>query len=152
MLLRFCALAAALALTACAAATPGFVPPSSKTSHMGKFGKVGESGKMDEDGNYALSNAEKAMNCRRITGSMQITIARLKDSYGRADPSALASAMQKTVVPVLGGSTVGADRKAELARERAKLDAYNEKLVAQGCKPLDIDAELARPADGPKKY
>ena len=37
-------------------------------------------------------------------------------------------------------------------RDRAKLDAYNRNLAARNCKTLDIDAELARAAEGPKKY
>jgi hypothetical protein len=82
---------------------------------------------------------------------MQITISRLKDSYVRMEPTVGARTAQSTVAPVLGGSTVGADRQVVYARERAKLDAYNRELTAKGCKPLDIDAELARAPDPPGK-
>ena len=44
------------------------------------------------------------------------------------------------------------DRQAVYARERAKLEAYNNELAAKGCKTLDIEAELAKPPEGPKKY
>jgi hypothetical protein len=53
---------------------------------------------------------------------------------------------------VFGGSASSADRQGVYARERAKLDAYNRELGAKGCPMIDIDAELARPAEGPKKY
>ncbi len=151
MLVRFATAALVLTLAACAAAVPGYMPPSFK--EKSKFGKAMESGDVAVDGRYQMGGDEKTMDCRRLTGSMQITIARLRDWRGRPEPSALASTAQKTVAPVMGGSAIGADRQAEYARERAKLDAYNRELAAKNCKTLDIDAELKRPAEPPgKKY
>jgi hypothetical protein len=93
------------------------------------------------------------MDCKRLTGSMQITISRLKDAYGREEPSAAASTAQTWAGPLFGSGGKGADRQALYARERAKLDAYNEELAAKGCKTLDIEAELARAPEPPgKKY
>lgn len=138
-----------LVLTACAAAVPGYTPPPFK--EKSKFGTVLESGDVQPGGRYEMSEAEKAMDCKRLTGSMQITMLRLKDPSGRAEPSAAASATQKMAGPVLGGSTVGADRQAVYARERAKLDAYNRELAAKGCKTVDIEAELARSPEPPGK-
>ena len=43
------------------------------------------------------------------------------------------------------------DRQAVSARERAKLEAYNNELAAKGCKTVDIEAELAKPARGPEE-
>ena len=53
---------------------------------------------------------------------------------------------------MLGGSAKSADRQAVYGRERAKLDAYNRELAAKGCPTIDIEAELARPPEGPKKF
>ena len=65
----------------------------------------------------------------------------------------MSSAAQKMATSVFGGSAMAADRQAVYARERAKLDAYNNELAAKGCKTLDIDAELARPPEQlGKKY
>jgi len=151
MLARLCAAAAALTLAACAAAVPGYSPPSFK--EPSKMAKPLESGDIAADGRYHMSETEKAMDCRRLTGSMQITLSRLKDAPGRPQPSALASTAQSAAAPVLGGSTVGANRQADHARERAKLEAYNRELAAKGCKTLDIDAELKRPPEAiGKKY
>lgn len=112
-----------------------------------------ESGDVRSDGNYEMSASEKAMDCKRLTGSMQIVMARLRDPYVRMEPSAVAAGAQKTVAPVYGGSALTADRQAVYARERAKLEAYNAELAAKGCATLDIDAELARAPDPPgKKY
>jgi hypothetical protein len=92
------------------------------------------------------------MDCKRLTGSIQIGISRLKDPLGRQEPSVASSTAQKLATPLYGGSGKGGDRQAVYARERAKLDAYNRELAAKGCPMIDIDAELARPPEPPKKY
>jgi hypothetical protein len=152
MLARLSVIAVLLTLTACAAAVPGYTPPSFHEPNA--KAKPLESGDVGADGRYQMSDTEKQMDCKRMTGSMQITISRMKDSYSRLEPSALASTAQKTVPLVTGGSTVGADRQGMHARERAKLDAYNRELAAKGCTTLNIDAELKRPSEtiGAKKY
>ena len=151
MLVRLLTLAALLALSACAAAMPGYIPPP-LTESNNKYTKPLDSGDVGADGRYHMSEAEKAMDCKRLTGSMQITLSRLKDGHTRAEPSAVSATAQQTVAPVLGGSTVGADRQAVYARERAKLDAYNRELASRDCTTLDIDAELARPEPVGRKY
>jgi len=151
MLARILIPAAVLVLTACAAAMPGYSPPPFK--EKSKMATPLESGDVRSDGNYEMSASEKAMDCKRLTGSMQIVMARLRDPYVRMEPSAVAAGAQKTVAPVYGGSALTADRQAVYARERAKLEAYNAELAAKGCATLDIDAELARAPDPPgKKY
>jgi hypothetical protein len=144
--------AALLALTACASAVPGYVPPPLGGEKKNEFAHAMESGDMRGD-RYEMSSTERGMDCKRMTGSMQITISRLKDKYGREEPSSVASSAQSYSGPLFGSSGKGADRGALYARERAKLDAYNEELAAKNCKTLDIEAELARAPDSPgKKY
>ena len=102
-------------------------------------------------GRYEMSAAEKAMDCKRLTGSMQISITRLRDPLGRQEPSTVSATAQKLSTPLYGSSAKTADRQAVYARERAKLDAYNDELDAKGCKTIDIEAELARPPEGPEE-
>jgi hypothetical protein len=111
-----------------------------------------ESGTMRTDGRYVMSETEKAMDCKRMTGSMLITIARLKDARDRAVGSDLAMSTQRTYKQMSGGPAIGSDPEGEHAREHAKLAAYNEELAARGCARLDIEAEMARPPEGPVKY
>jgi hypothetical protein len=151
MLARLLLLSALLTLAACAAAVPGYTPPPLTEKKENKFIKPLASGSVGPDGRYHMSDAETAMDCKRMTGSMQITISRLKDSYGREEPSAVSSMAQTTFAPVLGGGS-GSNRQAVYARERAKLDAYNDELASRNCKTLDIDAELARPPEPVKNY
>ena len=151
MMARLSLLAVLLMLAACAAAIPGYSPPP-LTENTNKFAKPLESGEVGSDGRYHMSESEKAMDCKRLTGSMQITLARLKNTYGRQQPSALSSTVAQSIAPVFGGSSLGSDRDAVYARERAKLEAYNDELAARNCKTLDIEADLARPADSLTKY
>jgi hypothetical protein len=149
MLVRLSVLAACLLVTACAV-VPGYSPPPFKAK--GKWGTPAESGSVGADGAYAMSEDEKKIDCKHLTGSIQISISRLRDPYFKQEPSAVAGAAHKYVAPAMGGSAVGSDRQAEYARERAKLDAYNRQLASKGCKTVDIEAELAKPPEGPKTY
>ena len=152
-MLRRLTLLAVLLLQASCAAMPGYSPPPFEGSpERSKFGKPLDSGDMGPEGRYEMSAAEKAMDCKRLTGSIQITIARLRDPLIGQAPSAVSSAAQTLSSPLYGSSGKGGDRQAVVTRERAKLDAYNAELAAKGCKTVDIDAELARPPEEPKKY
>jgi hypothetical protein len=149
MLARLAIPAVFLVLTACAAAVPGYSPPPFK--EQSKLSKSLESGDVDNEGRYEMSATEKAMDCKRLTGSMQIVMTRLKDAYVRMEPSAVSGGAQKMAAPLTGGSARAADREAVYARERAKLDAYNAELAAKGCKTVDIETELARAPEPPGK-
>ena len=145
MAVRYFLPAAAVLLGACAAALPGYSPPPLKESKTSKL--ISQSSGEMTDGSYELSQTEKERDCKRTLGSMQITIARLKDPGFRNEPSAVSSTIQSGSAALSGASGRGADRQAEYARERARLDAYNRLLASKNCKTVDIDAELAKPPE-----
>lgn len=150
MLARVACCTALLLLAACAAAIPGYTPPpfKEKKSHS----KAMQSGEMTE-GEYKMADQEKLMDCKRTAGSMMITIERLKYKHAEVAPSDLAVAANKVPSPYTRHSTKGLDRDAEYARDRARLDAYNQHLAAKGCPTVNIEAELARPPESrDKKY
>jgi len=152
-MLRRLSILAVLPLVAACAAVPGYTPPPLEGSHdKNKFAKALESGDVGSEGRYEMSAAEKAMDCKRLTGSIEITISRLRDPLVKQEPSAISSATQKLSTPLYGGSSKAGDRQAIYARERAKLEAYNAELAARGCKTVNIEAELSRPAEPPRKY
>ena len=152
MLVRLLLVATLLVLAACAA-VPGYTPPPlEELSNKSLFSRPMDSGDVGAEGRYEMSGTEKQMDCKRLTGSIQIGITRLKDPVGRQEPSATSATAQKMASPLYGSSAKTADRQAVYARERAKLDAYNDELAAKGCKTVNIEAELARPPEGPKKY
>ena len=145
MAVRYFLPAAAVLLGACAAALPGYSPPPLKESKTSKL--ISQSSGEMTDGSYELSQTEKERDCKRTLGSMQITITRLKDPGFRNEPSAVSSTIQSGSAALTGASGRGADRQAEYARERARLDAYNRLLASKNCKTVDIDAELAKPPE-----
>lgn len=151
MLARLFAFAALLMLSACAAAMPGYTPPPFKET--GKLAQPIKSGDVASDGHYEMADQEKAMDCKRTTGSMMITINRLKYRDTEVGTSELAIAANKAATPFRPSSPKGLDRDAEYARDRARLAAYNQHLASKGCKTVDIEAELARPPEPTgKKY
>src|SRR5262245_19731801 len=131
-------------LAACAPALPGYTPPPFKQN---KVIEPMKSGEVDRDGVYTMSSQEKATDCKHLRGSILVTISRLRHRHTEAQPSALASGANKTLAPLVGRSTKGLDRDAEYARDSARLVAYNQHLAAKGCATVDIEAELARPAE-----
>jgi hypothetical protein len=146
MPVRYTLPAVALLFGACAAALPGYTPPPLKEKKTPKSLSQ-PSGEMTGEGTYELSEVDKARDCKRTLGSMQISIARLKDPAFRVEPSAVSSVLQSGSATLAGGSGRGADRQSEYARERARLEAYNRLLASKNCKTLDIDAELAKPPE-----
>ena len=151
MLRRLPAVATLLFLTSCAA-VPGYTPPPLEGKHENKLAKPLESGEVGAGGRYEMSANERAMDCKRLTGSIQITISRLKAPLGRQEASATSATAQTMTSPFYGSSPKTADRQTVYGRERAKIEAYNDELSARGCKTVDIEAELAKPPEGPKKY
>ena len=153
MPVRYLLPAAALLVGACAAALPGYVPPPLKESKKSNQVATQSSGNLAADGHYELSQVDKDRDCKRTLGSMQIIITRLKDPAFRNEPSFVSSTIQSGSAAVIGGSARGSDRQAEYDRERARLEAYNRLLAAKNCKTMDIDAELAKPAEvGGRRY
>ena len=151
MLARLSACVLLLLLGACAAALPGYVPPSLKAK--GKFSTALTSGEVNSEGRYEMSEQEKLMDCKRTTGAMLITISWLRHRNSEVGTSEVAVTASKVAQPFIGGTGKGLNRDAEYVRSRARLDAFNRHLVAQKCATLDIDAELAKPPEPMgKKY
>ena len=98
-------------------------------------------GTMTASGTYQLSETENKLDCRRLTGTMYIIIARLRDVKNSKPPSALASFAQK-MSALTGGTEAGASLEADIARERARLEAFNRRLAEKHYKTLDLEAEL----------
>ncbi len=153
MHVRYLLPAVALLVGACAAALPGYVPPPLKEAKKANNLTTHGSGDLAADGHYELSQADKERDCKRTLGSMQIIITRLKDPAFRNEPSLASSTIQSGSAAVIGGTARGSDRQAEYERERARLEAYNRLLATKNCKTVDIDAELAKPAEvGGRRY
>lgn len=93
-------------------------------------------------GSYQLSADELELDCKKLSGRMQIRILEIRDFHERATATFAARALQSGATSVFGGPSAGTDPKGAYARDRAMLDAYNRQLIAKGCKSYDLDAEL----------
>lgn len=98
-----------------------------------------EGGEVVDSGAYKPSEQEKALDCRRLLGSMKVIISRLKDAHNRPAPGAIAAAAQQTTA-AMGARSI--DMTAEEKREKARLVAYNQLLKEKECSTLDIEREL----------
>ncbi len=137
----------ALMLSACAAAAPGYVPEGAKSDKMSRL-KQFEGGAV-VDNTYRPSADEQKLDCRRLNGSIHIIISRLRAASDVQEPSVAAALAQRAASQTIGASTAGLDKAGELARERARADAYNGLLAEKKCKTVDIAAELAKPSSTP---
>jgi hypothetical protein len=93
-------------------------------------------------GAYELSADELKLDCKRLTGRMQIRILQIRDRTVETGTSVASQAMQSAFAPLVGGSMRGADPAAEHARDLAQLEAYNRRLAEKGCRTFDLAAEL----------
>lgn len=130
-------LAAALVLAGCANAMPGASPTPVKPP------PPDTSGKFEQSGGYVLSEAERALDCKKLTGRIQLRILQLRSAADRPTTSQAARTTQAIVKPVFGGSSYGIDPKQQGANDRAVMQAYNEELKRKGCPAFDLEAELS---------
>ena len=130
----------ALAFGGCAAALPGYSPPRGQGSDgRPEALKPFQSGSLDNKGGYVVSDAERKLTCGKITGSMHVIMSRLKDAPNRPQESMATKAAQ-TISGPAAASTPPPDIATEVAREKARLKAYNELLAEKKCPTLDIKA------------
>lgn len=151
ILARTMAVLLVLPLAACAAAVPGYSPTPSKMRV-----EADTSGTY-AGGVYTLSADEKALDCRKLTGRMQIRILQIRDRSGGYGTTSASRGMQTAAGAVFGGTAYGTDVETQRSRDVAMLEAYNAELKAKNCptfnladelKPKPID-ETPRPAAKP---
>jgi hypothetical protein len=91
---------------------------------------------------YTLTAEEIALDCRKLTGRMQVRILQIRDYTERPGSTGLSHVVQTATTAVLGGTKEGTDPASRYARDRAILEAYNNQLAAKGCPTFDLVAEL----------
>ena len=135
-----CALALALTLVGCAAAMPGYVPPSERRDKM--LAAAPKGGGFDDSGTYKLTEQEQKLDCKHLNGGITVKILQMRDAANRAKPSAVATTAQQVARPFKGGTTYGVDLGKDYQADRARLEALNKQLADKACRTFDLDAEL----------
>lgn len=101
------------------------------------------SGTFSPERGYTLSDAERALDCKKLSGRMQVRILQIRGGGDAPATSEIARGAQSVSGSILGGSTYGVDPGQQAARDRAILEAYNAELARKGCPTFDLAAELA---------
>jgi hypothetical protein len=91
---------------------------------------------------YELSKAELELDCRKLTGRMQVRILQVRDYAERAKSSAASRLAQQALAPIAGGSQHGADPDGQYRRDLAMLHAYNRRLAEKKCPTFDLESDL----------
>jgi len=97
---------------------------------------------------YQLTKEELALDCKRLTGRMQLRILQARDTNVRGGGTMAARGLQSVTTPIFGGTMHGADPVADFARDRAMLEAMNRQLAAKNCATFDLEAELQPRSSG----
>jgi hypothetical protein len=149
-LFPFAAASLASCIVCACAATPG--GENLAVAGAQPPGQVGPNG-------YILTEEELKLDCKKLTGRMQVRILQIRDYDPNANTTGVARTMQQGAISVFGGSTHGMSPDATNARDRAVLEAYNRQLAAKKCPTFNLDEELKpkpvketpRPVDNSKK-
>jgi hypothetical protein len=134
-------LSLALAAGGCAAALPGYTPPSKQRDRMLALQQTG--GGFDAQGSYQLTDQEQKLDCKHLTGSITVKILQMRQSNDRHDPSTVAVAAHRASQPFRGGSDYGVNVAEDYKRDLARLETLNKQLAGKGCRTFDITKELA---------
>lgn len=91
---------------------------------------------------YKLTPEEEQLDCKKLTGRMQVRILQIRDYTSRDKTSVASRSLQSAATPVFGGTTAGADPDQRYRQDRAVLEAYNRQLAAKNCKTFNLEVEL----------
>jgi len=82
------------------------------------------------------------LNCKQISGRMQVRILQLRGFDDRKQASSLSRGIQAGMAATFGNLSHGVDPQGQHDADIQSLQAYNQRLVALGCKSYDLQKEL----------
>lgn len=142
-------------IAGCASQTASLSPPTASIAPQGGASASAETVSRlpapSAAGGYKLTADEIALDCKKLTGRMAIRIVQIRDFQTRTQTTSLSHAMQAAAKPMYGGSGEGSDPEGRYARDRAMLEAYNQRLAEKNCANFDLNAELAPGATDPPR-
>ena len=96
----------------------------------------------DHGASYQAPIDDKKLNCKQLTGKAQVLILQLRGYGDRKQASGLSRGLQSAFSSTVGTTATGADPDGQHAADLKRLQDYNQRLVASGCKSYDLDYEL----------
>lgn len=104
--------------------------------------KPSQTGRIDSQGIYHLSQEELSYNCKKLTGKMQVRILQIRGHGQHTHPSILSRGLSPLGAIFYGASKGGASPQ-RYRQDRAMLEAYNRRLAEKKCKTFDLEKELS---------
>lgn len=121
-------------------------------SPMGETSSIGQTvSRLPSPGGYQLSADELSLDCKKLTGRTAVRIVQIRDFQSRTQATYLARGMQTAFKPANGGRGEGSDPDGRYTRDRAQLEAYNQRLAEKNCPNFDLTAELNPAAKDPPR-
>jgi hypothetical protein len=91
---------------------------------------------------YTMSPEELALDCKKLTGRMQVRIRQLRVTSVETKTTQLSRTLQQVATPFVAGTTRGINPDGDNARDLSMLKAYNGQLASKNCPTFDLDAQL----------
>lgn len=91
---------------------------------------------------YALNPQEQKLDCKELTGRMQVRILQVRDYLTQPQSTTIATGLHRATNSMFGTNKAGSDPDSQYATDRAMLEAYNQRLGEKNCKKFALDDEL----------
>ncbi len=91
---------------------------------------------------YVLSDEEKALDCKKLTGHMQVRIIQMRGYETREKTTIASRALHTIGKSVLGGTNQGLNTDAQFTKDKEMLEAYNKQLITKDCKSYNLEEAL----------
>jgi hypothetical protein len=91
---------------------------------------------------YMLTPEDLKLDCKKLTGKIQVGILQLRSEQSLPKTSELARGLQQAATPFVAGTNRGINPEGDQARALTQLKAYNGRLAAKNCAVYDLEAEL----------
>lgn len=96
----------------------------------------------DHGAGYQAPIDNKKLNCKQLSGRTQVLILQLRGFGERKQASGFSRGLQSVFSSTVGTSAKGRDPDGQHAEDLKRLQDYNQRLAASGCKSFDLDYEL----------
>jgi len=91
---------------------------------------------------YTLTAEDLKLDCKKLTGRIQIGILQLRGERSDAKTTELSRNLQQAATPFVAGTTRGINPEGDQARALSQMKALNGQLAAKNCAVYDLEAEL----------
>jgi hypothetical protein len=96
----------------------------------------------DHGAGYQAPIDNKKLNCKQLSGRTQVLILQLRGVGERKQASGFSRGLQTIFSSTVGTTATGRDPDGQHAADLKRLQDYNQRLAASGCKSFDLDYEL----------